>query len=309
MLFLKLRQYIRGHVIEYVQGRERFIKQIEFIRGLYRYPSRMLGRKFPVIDVDDDTDVLVFAAHPDDDVLGLGTALYRHSLEEDNIKVVFITNGTGRGGESWNVKVSESIRKSNIRYREAVQALSLINIPKENIYCLGFPDGGTQRYLKNMSMDIQQLVQKLDPGRIYVHCMEGGHRDHDLTSFVVKTVCNKVGYSKVFEWTEYNPMQPLGAHDVNFLPTQSAVGKEIKINISVEERRVKRKMLACHQSQDVEQFFLQGEAIRKADISHLEMELFEHCQFPKRELIRIVDDFNKSLKTGHKNKYLYQVSD
>lgn len=254
----------------------------------------MLGRKFP-LNFINNTDVLVFAAHPDDDVLGLGTTLSRHSRNGDQIKVIFVTNGTGRGSESWNSKVSESKKKSEIRYKEAVQALSQINIPKENIFCLGYPDGGTQRYLKNMSRDILIGIQKLNPGRVYVHCIEGGHGDHDLTSFVVKSICNKIGYSNVFEWTEYNPIQPLGAHDVKFLPAQSTELKEVKIDISEEERILKRNMLACHSSQDVEQFFLQGEAIRQAKISKLEIELYEHCQLPRRTLHPIIKNFYKIL--------------
>ena len=38
------------------------------------------------------------------------------------------------------------------------------------------------------------LLQKLSPSRVYVHCIEGGHIDHDMTSFVVKNICNKIGY-------------------------------------------------------------------------------------------------------------------
>ena len=45
--------------------------------------------------------------------------------------------------------------------RKQYRALSQINISKENIYCLGFPDGGTQRYLKEMSSDISNVIAKI----------------------------------------------------------------------------------------------------------------------------------------------------
>ncbi|MEH7388129.1 PIG-L family deacetylase [Bacillus sp. JJ1521] len=281
-------------LIHYIQGNEKLIKMIEYTRGLYRYPNKMLGRNLQTV-LNHHTDVLVFAAHPDDDILGVGTTLYRHSLKNEEIRVVFITNGTGRGGESWHISANESKKKSEIRYREAIRALSLINIPEENILSLGYPDGGTQRYLKKVSADILRLIQKFNPERIYVHCIEGGHRDHDLTSFVVKSLCNKIGFTNVFEWTEYNPIQPLGTQDVKFLPTHPTRLKEITIEISEEERSLKRKMLASHQSQDVEQFFLQGEAIRPANTSQIELELYKHCQIPMRTLHPLVNDFNKSL--------------
>ncbi|RST72565.1 PIG-L family deacetylase [Siminovitchia acidinfaciens] len=250
----------------------------------------MVGRKITFDNKKNNPDVLVIAAHPDDDVIGLGTILYRHSKNNDNIKVVFVTNGSRGNGASWRVKVNESKRRSEVRFREAVQALSLINIPKENIFCLGYPDGGTQRYLKNMSEDIQTLILKFNPGRIYVHCIEGGHLDHDMTSYVVKFICSKIGYSNVFEWTEYHPKQPLGSQHVKFLPSYSSKQKEIKVDISEEERNLKRKMLAFHHSQDVEKIYLQGEAIRQANTFELEKELYEHCQLPKRKLRPIVKD-------------------
>ena len=49
--------------------------------------------------------------------------------------------------------------------KEAVNALLQINIPRDNIYCLGFPDGGTQRYLKKLAIDISMIIEKLNPGR------------------------------------------------------------------------------------------------------------------------------------------------
>lgn len=266
---------------------DRFIKKIEYIRGLYRYPNKMLGRNFK-IDPVNNTDILVFAAHPDDDVLGLCSTLYRHSLKGEKIKVVFVTNGTAGDGESWHRKINQSENKANVRYQEAVQALSQINISKENIYCLGFPDAGTQRYLKEIFIDISVILQKFNPRRVYVHCIEGGHIDHDMTSFVVKTTCTKLSYTNVFEYAEYNPSQPLGTQNIKFLTSQTNTLEDIVINISEEERILKRKMLAFHQSQDVEKYFMQGEAIRRAEILNSEIELYEHCQLSKENLLTIV---------------------
>ncbi|MBW8348417.1 PIG-L family deacetylase [Bacillus sp. IITD106] len=291
----KLVKNILISIIEYSAKSEKRIKNVEYVRGLYRYPKKMLGRKLPIKNITDKTDVLVFAAHPDDDVLGLGTTLYRHSLKNDNTRVVFVTNGSGRDGESWNIRSRESKRKTVTRYQEAVNALSLINIPDENIYCLGYPDGGTQRYLKNMVEDIFMLIQELNPRRIYVHCIEGGHNDHDLSSFVVKSVCSSIGYSNIFEWTEYNPVQPLGAHKVKFLPTKFNKSKTVTIQITDKERELKRQMLACHESQDVEQFYLQGEAIRKAKTTQVEKEIFEYCQIPKTKLQPIIKEISEVL--------------
>ena len=268
------------------------IKKLEYYRGLYRYPNKMLGRNVTIHSMDKKTDILVFAAHPDDDVLGLGTNLYRHRLNGDNIKVVFVTNGTAGAGESWYRSINKSKNRTNLRYREAVLALSEIDISKENIFCLGFPDGGTQRYLETMSKDILMLLKEWNPKQVYVHCIEGGHIDHDITSFVVKSVCKNIGYKNVFEYAEYNPIQPIGTQNIRFLPDSSNNVNEVIIDISDEERMLKKKMLSFHQSQGVEKYFLQGEAIRKADFNNSELELYEYCQLSKRCLAPIINRFH-----------------
>lgn len=285
-------------LMSYIGITDWLIKTTEYSRGLYRYPSKMLGREFKLKNIKNHTDILVFAAHPDDDVLGLSTTLYRHRLNDDNITVIFVTNGSKIKGESWREKVGEHKNRSELRYKEAVQALSLIEIPKENIFCLGYPDGGTQRYLKQMAIDVLMLIQELNPRRVYVHCIEGGHCDHDITSFVVKSICKKVGYFNVFEWTQYNRVQPIGTQNVKFLPPKSCDLKEIRIDISEEERILKRKMLAFHESQDVEKYFCQGEAIRQANFSELEIDLNKYCLFPKRRLLPKVKSFYKSIDGG-----------
>ncbi|MES9685219.1 PIG-L family deacetylase [Gottfriedia acidiceleris] len=268
------------------------IKLVENIRGLYRYPNKMLGRRMPQ-EYKGDVDVLVFAAHQDDEVLGLGTTLHRHSLNGDRVKVIYTTNGTGYGRESWNLSLSKSKEKSNTRFSEAVQGLSLINILEKDMFCLGYPDRGTHRYIENMSKDIFMLIQDLKPKRIYVHCIEGGHRDHDMTSFVVKSVCEKMEYTNVFEWTEYNDIQPLGSIDVKFPNSELVSSEEIKIDISGEERNLKRKMLAEHKSQDVEQFYLQGEAIRQANLSLVEEELIEKSILSENRKLHVLKKYKK----------------
>ncbi|MEE6451417.1 PIG-L family deacetylase [Gottfriedia acidiceleris] len=268
------------------------IKLVEYIRGLYRYPNKMLGRRMPQ-EYKGDVDVLVFAAHQDDEVLGLGTTLHRHRLNGDRIKVIYTTNGTGYGRESWNISLSKSKEKSNTRFKEAVQGLSLINIFEKDMFCLGYPDRGTHRYIENMSKDIIMLIQDLKPKRIYVHCIEGGHRDHDMTSFVVKSVCKKMEYTNVFEWTEYNDIQPLGSSDVKFPNTKLVCIEEIKVDISEDERDLKRKMLALHKSQDVEQFYLQGEAIRQANLSLVEDELIEKSILSISRKLNVIKKYKK----------------
>lgn len=54
----------------------------------------MLGREFQD-NIKQEADILVFAAHPDDEVLGLSSILYSHQEKRENAVVTYVTNGSG----------------------------------------------------------------------------------------------------------------------------------------------------------------------------------------------------------------------
>jgi LmbE family N-acetylglucosaminyl deacetylase len=280
---------------------DKFIKSVEYIRGFYRYPKKMVGRQISFPN-KQETDILVFAAHPDDDILGLGTTMFRHRLKNEKIAMVYVTNGSAYQGTTWKQKKEKAISISNTRYQEGIKALSLINIPKENVFCLGFPDSGTHRYLSEMAADIKYFIEMLRPKRIYVHCIEGGHCDHDFVSFVVRSVCRNLQYHNIYEWAEYRLSQPLGTKDITFPLSQTNRNKVDKIRISSSERELKKRMLAFHKSQNVEKFYMMGEAIRKSSLENIEKELYQFMKFPPKRLKKILKHFSKNMKNTQEMK-------
>ncbi len=285
---LKLLKRLITRFTQMVIGIQRTIKVKEYMKGLYRYPKKMIGRNISIKKMKQ-TDILVFAAHPDDEVLGVSAIISRHCFQGDKVTVVYVTDGSGRNGDSWKRKKEPSEQIAITRYNEGVRGLSVVGIPQQNVLCLGFPDGGTHRYLKEMSKDITSLMKKLAPEKVYVHCIEGGHNDHDLVSLVVKSVCNKLNFQNVFEWAEYSPSYPLGTEAMKFLPSLPFHNaKEIKIEFSKEELMFKKKMLASHKSQDVADIFTQGEILREANIKHLREELIAYSQVPKENWSYVV---------------------
>lgn len=276
-----------------ILGDQETIKLKEYVKGLYRYPKMMIGRNLSKKKMTQ-SDILVFATHPDDEVLGLSAIINRHRLQGDRVTVVYVTNGTGRDGESWRKDKKESEEIAIIRYYEGVHGLSVLKIPKENLICLGFPDGGTHRYLKEMSKDVAFLIKKLSPKNIYVHCIEGGHNDHDLVSLVVKSVCYQFNFQNVFEWAEYSSLYSLGTINMEFLPPLPFhKGKATKIEFTKEELKLKKEMLACHESQDVSNLYTQGEIIRKANLTNPSKELIAYSKVINEKWSYLVDRYVK----------------
>ncbi|MCR2822012.1 PIG-L deacetylase family protein [Lederbergia panacisoli] len=277
-------------------GEQRTIKLKEYMKGFYRYPRNMIGRNISFKPMNL-TDILVFSAHPDDEVLGLSATMGRHREKGEKVTVVYITNGTGGDGESWTKRRELSQKIAEIRFKEGIQALSILNIPSENVICLGFPDGGTHRYLKEIAKDIHSLIKKLKPKKIYVHCIEGGHTDHDTVSLVAKFVCSNLNFQSIYEWAEYSSLYPLGTEKMKFItPQKYQNAKEDIIELTDNERLRKKEMLNFHQSQHVDEFYMQGEIIRHADTKHIREEIETNSQVTKEEW-SLINKFLKNNRT------------
>lgn len=246
------------------------VRLIEGARGI-RYPETLIGRRnFPPTR-HGKGGVLVVAAHQDDEVLGLGLTLIRHRSNGDRVTVVFTTNGAGG-----NWKESSAMHQvvSAMRFKEACAALAVIGIDPADITCLGFPDGGLHRYIPEASGDIAALIRAIGPHTIYVHAIEGGHLDHDVTAFVVQEVSAKLRIGPVFEWAEYNREARGGPPiaDARFASDPYVADFEcMSTPFDQAEFTSKQKMLAEYASQvmSVEYYPFRSEILRRARPIHL----------------------------------------
>ena len=246
------------------------VRLIEGARGV-RYPATLIGRlNFPPPSRNGG-GVLVFAAHQDDEVLGLGLTLVKHRSNGDRVTVVFTTNGAGG-----NWKESNTVKRavSTARLKEARDALAVIGIDASEIVCLGFPDGGLHRYIPEASEDIASLIRAVVPHTIYVHAIEGGHIDHDVTAFVVQGVSARLRIEPVFEWAEYNSEAPGGqpVADARFAFDPYVQDFECAPTpCDQSELTSKRQMLASYASQavSIRYYPFRSEILRKARPVHL----------------------------------------
>lgn len=181
------------------------IRTYERAAGIY-HPSALIGRRNVPTCAETRGGVLAIAAHPDDEALGLGLTLINHRASGDIVNIVFMTNGAG---PDWKARKAEQQLVADMRFREACNALGLIGVVPSNIVSLGFPDRGLLRYIPEAVRDVRMLFEIYEPKFIYTHAIEGGHRDHDTTSFVVQYASILCGLNCIFEWAEYNRDAPM----------------------------------------------------------------------------------------------------
>jgi LmbE family N-acetylglucosaminyl deacetylase len=156
--------------------------------------------------------ILVIAAHPDDEVLGCGGAIARHTALGDQVHVLFMADGeTSRMAVESNTPTGE---RENIRRKSAQGALNALGVA-ERIF-LDWPDNRLDTIpLLDLVQSIEPVIARLRPDIIYTHFDGDLNVDHQQTARAVFTACRpqpefsviQIICFEVLSSTEWNPSQ------------------------------------------------------------------------------------------------------
>ena len=116
--------------------------------------------------------ILVFAAHPDDDILGCGGSLAKHVELGNQVSVCYMTSGESGGLDHSKEELSR------IREKEAKNAAEVIGF--QDLTFLKNPDGYL-RYDQGNLKKLVELIRDKQPHLVYVHHASDGHQDHRAT--------------------------------------------------------------------------------------------------------------------------------
>lgn len=191
--------------------------------------------------------VLVFAPHPDDEVLGCGGAIARRIADGWNVYVVFMTDGSHSHSH-----VSQDQIKT-IRRKEAMKANNILGIPETNLFFLDFEDGRLKDNKKTACNMVNEILSQKQPVEVYYPGTFDMHKDHKATRSVVESCLNSV---KVRPTTWQYMMRPFKGFRLRLLPLivlefinrKMKRKKPVRLNIS-EFLSLKEKALSCYESQ------------------------------------------------------------
>jgi len=131
--------------------------------------------------------ILVLAAHPDDEVLGMGGLLKKMSNRGDEVKVVFLATGimarrSSNYDNSINYQIDEKLMEDMKKqignlHKDAKKALSILGI--KNIQFEDFPDNEMDK-ISNLQVTkkIESLIDEFSPNTIYTHSQHDINVDH-----------------------------------------------------------------------------------------------------------------------------------
>lgn len=145
--------------------------------------------------------VLVFAPHPDDEVLGLGGTLALHAARGDAVRIVIATDGAA------GLDGAERQRVSEMRATESRAAARELGL--DDVRFLGLADGGLGKE-PTLAAKLAAAVAEFAPDAVYLPSPFEYHADHRALSAAAASV---LGASSVAEALFYGVNVPL-AHGV-----------------------------------------------------------------------------------------------
>lgn len=112
--------------------------------------------------------VLVVAAHPDDELLGIGGIVKKHTNSGDCVRSVIMCEGE-------SLRYEKSVGQS-LAIDEAAKLLGV-----EKVYSLDFPDQKLDRYsLTEIITPLEQISNEYKPNIIYCQAKSDANQDHKI---------------------------------------------------------------------------------------------------------------------------------
>ena len=143
--------------------------------------------------MNDKSNILVVAAHPDDEVLGCGGTIKRLSSEGHNVYTAILGEGiTSRDGLNKDEKESK-VEQLKEAAKEAGRLLGT-----EETFMYNLPDNRFDTVpILEIVKRIESLITKIRPEIIYTHSGSDLNIDHQLTFRAVLTAARPVPGSSV----------------------------------------------------------------------------------------------------------------
>jgi N-acetylglucosamine malate deacetylase 1 len=137
--------------------------------------------------------ILIIAAHPDDEVLGIGGTIAYHAASGDKVHIVI----AAEGATSRDAIRDVHSRQAEIDELQAASRKAISKLDALSVRFLDFPDNRCDSIDRlNLTKAIESVISELQPHTIYVHHCGDVNIDHRRMHEAAFTACRpKPGHS------------------------------------------------------------------------------------------------------------------
>ncbi len=176
-------------------------------------------------------NILVVAAHPDDELLGSGGAILRHTKGGDNVYCLILGEGIMARTDGTKTEL-EKLRDDS---RRAGGILGF-----KDMFFSSFPDNSFDTVsLLSIVKEVEKYIAKIRPQVVYTHYEYDLNVDHRLTSEAVLTACRPCSENcprEIYAFETLSSTEWQSKHGKQFVPN---VYLDIKATIEDKVRAMK----------------------------------------------------------------------
>lgn len=135
---------------------------------------------------------IVFSPHPDDETLGCGGTIAKRLTEGYNVFVVILTDGRHAFSKVLNITSNPTPEETKkIREEEVTEAISVLGVPRSNLFFFGFEDYTLSAHEKELEEAVNAFLQSHLPDEVYYPIKRDGHPDHQTANRIIKRCLKK----------------------------------------------------------------------------------------------------------------------
>jgi LmbE family N-acetylglucosaminyl deacetylase len=192
----------------------------------------------PLGDLSGARELIVVAAHPDDETLGCGGLIARAAALGMGVRIIAVTDGSASHPRSTTVTPQDLRAHRALELRNAAGRLA----PGASTSLLGFPDGKARDCALEIEERLRTELGAVGPDTLVAVTWAGdGHRDHRVVGEIVARVLP----STATVWSYPIWMWHWATPDDESLPWSRAV----TVALSAEELDRKRHAMDAYASQ------------------------------------------------------------